>query len=307
MPLADNLPERSIEPPNIDISARERKTWTDDDRPHSNRSSTKTTKKSMLRRLFSVPLFLSHLHNGKNRNGTDCSRRNLYDREELSAKSTPGRRCRSRSCIVSPDGLVRVHTTDDWIIPRSFNPDLSTRDNYELKQKKFFGAYADIRESRDFDYHGNYVCKRQLFQDKLISDVVQSAVSKDVPWIIFTAGAMGAGKSHVVQWMSNEDHFTLPDIVQIDPDAFKMSLPEWDRYVEHAPYKAGWNTRLESGYMVEMAREAAMQMSKNVWVDGSFRDADWYQHVFEEIRGKHPEYLIAVLYMYASTEICLRR
>ncbi len=305
MSLADNLSDISIK--SFDgIPARERKKWIDDDRPHSDCSSNETPKRSMLMRLFSVPFFKSSLPKGQSRNRRDYCGPNPYSREMVYANSTPGRP-RSRSYIVPPDGLVRVHTIDDWIMPRSFNPDLSTRDNYQLKVKKFFGAYADIREARDFDYHGNYICKRQLFQDKLISDVVQSAISKDVPWIIFTAGAMGAGKSHVVQWMSTEDHFPLPDIVQIDPDAFKMSLPEWDRYVEHAPYKAGRNTRLESGYMVEMAQEAAMQMSKNVWVDGSFRDAAWYQHVFEEIRENHPKYLIAVLYVYASTETCLRR
>jgi Zeta toxin len=52
-----------------------------------------------------------------------------------------------------------------------------------------------------------------------------------------TAGAMGAGKSHVIQWMSANGCFPLPDIVQIDPDLFKIGFPEWDAYVKADPLK----------------------------------------------------------------------
>ncbi len=304
MPLAGDSPGRSIESSgDFAISEKERGMVYSS---HTEPGVGVTPKRGIIRRIFSIPFFASSesKRNGSSKTGI----RYISQKSHYSpSKSTPGR-CRvNRLRIIPLGGHVRVHSTDNWVIPKSFNPNLSTRDNYALKEKVFLGSYADIRETRDFEYHGNYDCKRQLFQDKLISDIVQAAVPKDIPWIIFTAGAMGAGKSHVVQWMSKQDHFPLPDIVQIDPDAFKMSLPEWDRYVEHAPYRAGRNTRLESGYMVEMAQEAAMQMRKNVWVDGSFRDVDWYQHVFEEIRENHSNYLIAVLYVYASTETCLKR
>ncbi len=299
MSLVDGLPE--MREPGTDDFMR-RKSESGNHRHHSEDRSSKP-KKSLLNRMFSLPMFVTHGHSKIKQHFT------LRRGHSAINKSTPGRRnSRRQPSIVPPDRrVIRVHIPDDWIIPKSFNPDLSTRDNYLLKNKEFYGLYAVVRKTRDFEYHGNYEYKRQLFQDKLISDVVKAAVSKPVPWIIFTAGAMGAGKSHVMQWLNDEDHFPLPDIVQIDPDVFKMSLPEWDRFLEHAPYKAGRNTRLESGYMVEMAQEVAMQMSKNVWVDGSFRDAVWYQHVFQEIRENHPKYLIAVLYVYASTETCLKR
>jgi hypothetical protein len=48
---------------------------------------------------------------------------------------------------------------------------------------------------------------------------------------------MGAGKSHVIQWMSANGCFPLPDIVQIDPDLFKIGFPEWDAYVKADPLK----------------------------------------------------------------------
>ena len=126
---------------------------------------------------------------------------------------------------------------EDWEIPPCFDVCKSTTENYGAPGKKVLGAYADIREQLDFSYHGNYCPKRQLFQDTLIRNVVGAAVAKEGPWIVFTAGAMGAGKSHVIQWMSDRGYFPLPDIVQIDPDLFKIGFPEWDAYVQSDPLK----------------------------------------------------------------------
>ena len=36
--------------------------------------------------------------------------------------------------------------------------------------------------------------------DSLVSNVVGASSEKDHPWIVFTAGAMGAGKSHTINW-----------------------------------------------------------------------------------------------------------
>ena len=90
-----------------------------------------------------------------------------------------------------------------------------------------FGRYAKIRERLDLAYHGNYVQKRQALQDLFIRDTVSGASAHAEPWAIFTAGAMGAGKGHVIKWMSKRGHFALPDIVQIDPDVFRSRFPEW--------------------------------------------------------------------------------
>lgn len=195
----------------------------------------------------------------------------------------------------------------DWEVPANFDPKKSTVDNYHTNNRDSYGPYADIRASLDFDFHSNYTAERQAFQDVLIKNVVGAAVEKECPWIVFTAGAMGAGKSHVIQWMSNRGYFPLPDIVQIDPDLFKMGLPEWPIYLKEDPTQAGTQTRKESGYLVEIAQEAAMRLNKNVWVDGSLRDEGWYHNVFARIRTEHPNYSIAIIYVYASREVVLAR
>jgi hypothetical protein len=66
------------------------------------------------------------------------------------------------------------------------------------------------------------------------------------------------GISPQVQWMWERGVFPLDQIVHLDPDLVKASLPEWDEYIAREPLAAGQHTRRESGYLVEIAQEVAM-------------------------------------------------
>lgn len=112
----------------------------------------------------------------------------------------------------------------------------------------------------------------------------------------------GAGKSHTIRWMAQRDIFPLADIVHIDSDLFKTAFPEWPGYVARDPLSAGLHARQESGYLVEIAQEAALRHGKHVWVDGSLRDCEWYKTVFAHVRRAHPRYQIAILYVTANEE-----
>eukprot|EP00752_Nemacystus_decipiens_P007227 g6468.t1 len=200
------------------------------------------------------------------------------------------------------------YSLGDWQVPLDYDYTKSTCENYRSAVAvNDVSQYQSVRATRDHDYHGAYTRERQLFQDSLVKDVVGASSRKEHPWIVFTAGAMGAGKSHTIQWMSEKGYFPLPDIVTVDPDEFKTSFPEWPEYVRRCPDTAGELTRRESGYLVEIAQETAMNEMKNVWVDGSLRDSKWYEQVFEEIRKNHPTYRIAILYVHANEKMVLDR
>jgi hypothetical protein len=106
----------------------------------------------------------------------------------------------------------------------SFDWQKSTEENYALfKQEsrrqrhqtdaidaKVFSAskFASIRETLDYKYHRVYSTSRQLFQDSIIDSTLLSrknctSPASDAgphlqqPWIIFTAGVMGAGKVRI--------------------------------------------------------------------------------------------------------------
>merc|ERR1712048_337035 len=70
---------------------------------------------------------------------------------------------------------------------------------------------------------------------------------------------------------------------------------------------AGSMTHRESGYIAEVAQEAALQMQKHTWVDGSLRDADWYAQVFDGLRKAHPEYRIAIIHVSAAWDVVRER
>lgn len=80
----------------------------------------------------------------------------------------------------------------------------------------------------DTAYHGIYTYERQQLQDRLLDAVVSAGEGQAHPWLIYTAGAMGAGKSHVMNWMYDKDYFPIHEIVHVDADVFKTAMPEWE-------------------------------------------------------------------------------
>ena len=194
---------------------------------------------------------------------------------------------------------------------RSYNYSAPTKENYQqvAGSSASHGRFRAIRDSLDTTYHGVYTQSRQMFQDRLVSKLLNTCTCprQAHPWIVFTAGAMGAGKSRTVEWMSERGIFPLDNIVQIDPDKIKMSLPEWPGYVARDRLTAGYHTHHESGYVVEIAQEAALLAGKHCWVDGSLRDGAWYEHVLRTIKQRHPRYRVAILHVEAKQEVILER
>ena len=238
----------------------------------------------------------------------------------------------------------------EYLVPCSpeYNWAKSTRDNYQAdagSDGQYSERFAEIRATLDHVYHGVYTLARQATQDRLVDDVLSHGESQDRPWIVFTAGAMGAGKSRTMSWLSDHDIFPLSQVVTIDADLFKTALPEWDEYVQRDAMSAGYHTRQESGMCCEIAQEAALRSNKHIvrarqnirqamltpsacslsrpcaiahlvrcprvrppqWVDGSLRDGAWYRRVFETIGRMHPNYQIAIFHIVADEDECLRR
>lgn len=198
---------------------------------------------------------------------------------------------------------------DDWAaIPDSFNFSLSTWSNHQDPTADHHGRYRSIRAQLDLAYHGMYSKSRQRLQDKLLDDALGRVKgNQPSPWIIFTAGAMGSGKSHTFNWMVEQGIVPLQEVQIIDPDLFKSALPEWAGYVLRDPLTAGYKTHMESGYLVEIAQEAALRQCKHIWVDGSLRDGDWYRSEFQRIARDHPAYRIAIVHVVSRRQMVLER
>lgn len=169
------------------------------------------------------------------------------------------------------------------------------------------GRYIRFRNGLDLAYHGRYHSSRQRLQDLLIQQTLATGRRYEEPWLIFTAGPMGAGKSHVIQWMHDHGFFLMHHIVHCDPDVFKAALPEWQGYVARNQLTAGQLTHRESGMLVEIATEAALAAQMHCWVDGSLKDGAWYRQVLEDVRTRYPQYSIAILEVTAEADVIFQR
>ena len=200
---------------------------------------------------------------------------------------------------------------------RTFSVLMSTEDNHKADKCEFFGPYSHIRETLDYEYHAPYTRERQSLQDAIVTDMLSAAVIKDQngdvcstptePWIVFTAGAMGAGKSYTMNKLVEKGHFPLLAFVTVDPDEIRRHLPEFHLYVKESPELAGELTRKEAGCIAEILTLAGLQAGKNVLVDGSLRDSEWYKEYFERLRRDFSNLRIAIIHVTAPRDAVFQR
>ncbi len=212
----------------------------------------------------------------------------------------------------------------------SYDNSRSTEDNYSTDKAVYVGKFADIRKCLDYSYHKHYTTERQLFQDKIMqlfdasspkleTTPKGSTIHKrnsfsrdkcDDPvqrWLLFTAGAMGAGKTHTLLWLSRRDIFPLETFVRVDPDALRDLLPETRKYQALDQETAAQMTQKEVGYMAEILTMYALRQNKNVLVDGSLRNYEWYQQYITAIREDYPSFNIGILHVLAPESTVLSR
>jgi len=198
-----------------------------------------------------------------------------------------------------------------------FQSGKSTEENHQSNDMNFYGKYAHIRKTLDYSYHRNYTEKRQRLQNSIIQDMLSTALITDVngdvcttptePWLVFTAGAMGAGKGYTIKTLVQNERFPLLAFVTVDPDEIRRLFPEYNIYLKSNPEEAGQLTRKEAGLVAEILTLAALQAGKNVLVDGSLRDSDWYQNYFKSLRNDYPSLKIGILHVTAPREAVIKR
>lgn len=122
-------------------------------------------------------------------------------------------------------------------IPKDYDWNATTSENYRAPAKggNFFGKYKKVRERMDYAYHVNYAQSRQMLQDEIVTHWREIGVPSDRPWVIFTAGAMGAGKSHTIKMLQAFGCCALTAMVKVDPDMVKYQLPEMQEYIRRNP------------------------------------------------------------------------
>eukprot|EP00980_Cylindrotheca_fusiformis_P022837 scaffold9825_cov203-Cylindrotheca_fusiformis.AAC.6 len=194
-----------------------------------------------------------------------------------------------------------------------YNWERSTEENFRSNHTALYGTFTSIREVLDYEYHSHYCSSRQLFQDTIIESLlptdepVLEDKDKCEQWIVFSAGVMGAGKTHTINELTSkkqESHLSWirRPFVSVDPDEIRLLLPEFHQYVAKNPEEAGENTRKEAGMLAEILTEAALERGQNVLVDGSLRDAEWYVSYFKALRDSYPCLKLGIIHVTAPAE-----
>ena len=112
-------------------------------------------------------------------------------------------------------------------------------------------------------YAGNYSKSRQEFQDKIVEKLLDGTTIHDQtngrvcktptePWIVFTAGVMGAGKSHTMKQVAGNALFPLHSYIVIDPDETRSHFPEYHLYAQQNPERAGELTHKKRGTLQKL-------------------------------------------------------
>jgi len=181
-----------------------------------------------------------------------------------------------------------------------------TYEHYGDGNKTANGPFAYSRKRLDYSYHPYYRRERRLLQDQIVLKYLKEgqgarACSPDSPrWVVFTAGAMGSGKSHTMEWLSSNGLFPLSHFLWVDPDELRPNLPEWQGYLNADPERAVRLMQRETGMLSEVLVLEALKRDYNVVIDGTLRDYKWYMKQFEQLRAHHPNYRIGILHIRAS-------
>lgn len=158
--------------------------------------------------------------------------------------------------------MMEARGAREWIIPANYDYSKSSEENYCSDNAKEVGKYGHIRNQLDYTYHKHYSEERQLLHDQLIDLFLKTRVRDselniecEAPlenWIVFTAGPMGAGKGHTMQWLNHHGLFPMDAFVNVDPDALRQILPETAQYNAIDNNLTGYLTQKEVNYISEV-------------------------------------------------------
>ena len=166
----------------------------------------------------------------------------------------------------------------------SYDYGRSTAENHAEAGAPLSREFFTSRAGLDYSWHVRYSTLRQHLQDAIIREMLapaqrsaaQPGKRDSQPWALFTAGCMGAGKTHVMVLLDRSELLSLQRFVRIDMDRIRSSLPETAAYVRLDKRTAGAMTQQEAGAIAEIASEEAFSQKLNVWIDSSLQDAEWW-------------------------------
>lgn len=120
-----------------------------------------------------------------------------------------------------------------------------------------------------------------------VADGVE-CVTPTQPWLIFTVGPRGAGKKQVIRDLMANGQLHLLTYIDVDSDAMRRRLPEYESYLKYRPDHVDILTKKEAGLICEILTLAGIQAGRNVIVDSCLADAQWRLELINKLKEEYP-------------------
>jgi hypothetical protein len=150
---------------------------------------------------------------------------------------------------------------------------------------------------------GDYTPERKRLHKKIVDSFLAGSYMKDKdgnkkfvparpvppdrqPETLFMMGTTASGKSGARKTIQ-PNPFEEYGVVEVDPDAIKAMLPEYQQSIAASAKDAAKITHEESSDIAEQIRKLALEQNKNVIVDGTGKTKEKVEKKIAEARGKN--------------------
>jgi hypothetical protein len=169
--------------------------------------------------------------------------------------------------------------------------------------------YNYIRNHLDLEYYNEiYSEERVLLHEKIVDKYFDNTKkSTGRMKIIFTSGAYGCGKSHVLKLLNEHKKIDLSNYIFVNPDNLRCELPEYEELVKCDPWNAGSKTNKEVFYISSLIKYHALFNNYNVIYDSSLKDGEWFSQHFMWLRETFSNIKIIIIHIKADWVNVLER
>lgn len=131
-------------------------------------------------------------------------------------------------------------------------------------------------------------------------------VTPTEPWLIFTVGARGVGKKHVIREMTAQGKLCLLTHVDVDPDEIRRRLPEFETYLKSQPDRVDDLTKKEAGLICEILLLASLQAGRNVIYDGCLQDPKWHLGLVNRLKEEYSRLKFGLFHIRAPKKMIVK-
>lgn len=156
--------------------------------------------------------------------------------------------------------------------------------------------------SDDQDADPQYSKERDALHQYLLDENMGQARSDATPVAVFAAGGSGVGKSSMVYAMLAKE---ISRMVHIDPDMYKIRLPEYQQMRDTDINQAAVHVHEESSYLAKRTLDLAITNKLNLIYDSTFSNVPYLARKIQEL--KTAGYYVMIFYADCPFDVAMDR